>query len=61
MPATVAEFKALARRIITLPHSRLDVEVKMISCAAFFGLGELPDADHQGRSRGLEQRSTIPR
>jgi hypothetical protein len=42
MASTVLEFKAQARREFTLPHSKLVVLVQMISCASFFGLGELP-------------------
>src|SRR5262245_11677072 len=42
MASTVAEFKAQAHREFTLPYSKLVVEVRMISCAKFLGLGELP-------------------
>jgi hypothetical protein len=62
MPSSVAEFKALAGRIITLPHSHLAVGVRMISCAAFFGLGELPmpisAEESQAQGNGHAPQST---
>jgi hypothetical protein len=42
MASSVADFKAHARREFTLPHSKLTVAVRMITCSAFLGLGELP-------------------
>jgi hypothetical protein len=42
MASSIADFLALARQEVKLPHSKLVVEIEIIDCLAFLGVGELP-------------------
>ena len=58
MPASAQDFKARVRKIVTLPFSRLEVEIKIIDCMVFLGLGELPIPTDDAPSNG--GTTTIP-